>query len=105
MTLIKVEDLNITFGKGADRVDAVRDVSFDVQAKESFGLVGESGSGKSTILRALAGLNPDWQGRIVYDDEPMSSKMPLAFHKRVQMVFQDPFGSLHPRQTGPAGRG
>ncbi|MGI9418468.1 MAG: ABC transporter ATP-binding protein [Geminicoccaceae bacterium] len=99
MTLIRVEGLNISFGKGADRVEAVKDVSFDVEAKESFGLVGESGSGKSTILRALAGLNPDWYGQIVYDTEPLSSKTRLAFHKRVQMVFQDPFGSLHPRQT------
>ncbi len=99
MTLIKVEGLNISFGKGADRVDAVRDVSFEVEAKESFGLVGESGSGKSTVLRALAGLNADWRGRIVYGNEPLSSLKPLGFHKRVQMVFQDPFGSLHPRQT------
>jgi peptide/nickel transport system ATP-binding protein len=99
VTFIRIENLDVSFGKGADRVDAVKDVSFAVKARESFGLVGESGSGKSTVLRALAGLNPDWQGRILYDDQPMSGKMPLAFHKKVQMVFQDPFGSLHPRQT------
>lgn len=99
MTLIRIENLDVSFGKGADRVDAVKDVSFDVKVKESFGLVGESGSGKSTVLRALAGLNPAWRGSITYDGEPLSGKMPLAFHKRVQMVFQDPFGSLHPRQT------
>jgi peptide/nickel transport system ATP-binding protein len=99
MTLIRVDHLDISFGKGSDRVDAVRDVSFSIEAKESFGLVGESGSGKSTILRALAGLNPNWRGRIVYDGTPMSNKTQLGFHKKVQMVFQDPFGSLHPRQT------
>jgi len=99
MTLIRTQNLNISFGKGTDRVDAVKDVSFEVEAKESFGLVGESGSGKSTILRALAGLNPDWQGTITYDGKPLASGKKLAFYKRVQMVFQDPFGSLHPRQT------
>ena len=99
MTLVHVENLDVSFGKGADRVDAVKDVSFDVARGASFGLVGESGSGKSTILRALAGLNTDWRGTIVYDASLLSGKMPLAFHKKVQMVFQDPFGSLHPRQT------
>ncbi|MEM7044220.1 MAG: ABC transporter ATP-binding protein [Pseudomonadota bacterium] len=99
MTLIRIEDLDISFGKGADRVDAVRDVSFDVTRGESFGLVGESGSGKSTILRALAGLNSDWQGMINYDGEPLASRKKLAFYKKIQMVFQDPFGSLHPRRT------
>ncbi|MEZ5931213.1 MAG: ABC transporter ATP-binding protein [Alphaproteobacteria bacterium] len=99
MTLISVANLDISFGSGADRVDAVKDVSFEVGSKESFGLVGESGSGKSTILRALAGLNPNWQGTITYDGEALASRQKLAFHKKVQMVFQDPFGSLHPRQT------
>ncbi|MGI9509697.1 MAG: ABC transporter ATP-binding protein [Geminicoccaceae bacterium] len=99
MMLIKVDELDVSFGKGADRVDAVKDVSFQVETRESFGLVGESGSGKSTVLRAIAGLNSDWRGRILYDAKPLSGQMPLAFHKKVQMVFQDPFGSLHPRQT------
>jgi peptide/nickel transport system ATP-binding protein len=99
VTLIRIGNLDISFGKGADRVDAVKDVSFEVKAKESFGLVGESGSGKSTILRALAGLNPHWRGRIAYDGLTLPARDKLAFHKRVQMVFQDPFGSLHPRQT------
>jgi peptide/nickel transport system ATP-binding protein len=77
----------------------VRGVSFRVDRKESFGLVGESGSGKSTVLRAIAGLNTEWQGHIRYDGKPLSKKIQLDYHKRVQMVFQDPFGSLHPRQT------
>ena len=99
MSLIKIDHLSISFGKGADRVDAVKDVSFEIGARQSFGLVGESGSGKSTVLRALAGLNADWRGTIAYDAEPLSGKAKLGFYKRVQMVFQDPFGSLHPRQT------
>jgi peptide/nickel transport system ATP-binding protein len=66
-----------------------------------FGLVGESGSGKSTVLRALSGLNPHWTGRMTLAgaDLPPGRRRPKAFHKRVQMVFQDPYASLHPRQT------
>ncbi|MGI9506290.1 MAG: ABC transporter ATP-binding protein, partial [Geminicoccaceae bacterium] len=97
--MLSVAALNIGFDKGADRVHAVRDVSFEVEAGAAFGLVGESGSGKSTILRAIAGLNDDWQGQIFYGGNVLQRRKKLAFFKRVQMVFQDPFGSLHPRQT------
>ncbi|MGH1481288.1 MAG: ABC transporter ATP-binding protein [Geminicoccales bacterium] len=97
--MIDIEELTIDFGRGSDHVRAVQGISFQVQARESFGLVGESGSGKSTVLRALAGLNTEWQGQIRYDGEIVSKKIQLDYHKRVQMVFQDPFGSLHPRQT------
>ncbi len=97
--MIEVEGLSVFFGKGKARVDAVQGVSFTVPEQSSFGLVGESGSGKSTILRALSGLNPYWQGTIRIGGVPLARKPPLAFYKRVQMVFQDPFGSLHPRRT------
>ncbi len=97
--MIEVEGLDVTFGSGRARVEAVQGVSFAVPARSSFGLVGESGSGKSTILRALSGLNPSWRGRVRIAGEDLPRKPPLAFYKRVQMVFQDPFGSLHPRRT------
>ncbi len=74
-------------------------VSFDVPRGGAFGLVGESGSGKSTILRALAGLNPDWTGRWRSAARRWRRTRDRAFLRRVQMVFQDPYGSLHPRQT------
>jgi peptide/nickel transport system ATP-binding protein len=77
----------------------VRGVSFAVPAGSSFGIVGESGSGKSTILRALAGLNPHWTGEMTIAGERLLPKRPKDFFRRVQMVFQDPYGSLHPRQT------
>jgi peptide/nickel transport system ATP-binding protein len=93
--MIEVAALRVRFGD----IEAVRDVSFAVARGESFGLVGESGSGKSTVLRALSGLNADWTGRIVIDGEIMSPRRGKDFHRRVQMVFQDPYGSLHPRQT------
>jgi ABC-type dipeptide/oligopeptide/nickel transport system ATPase subunit len=97
--MIEIDDLSVSFGVGPRIVHAVRDVSCRVTAGESFGLVGESGSGKSTVLRALSGLNPHWTGRMTVAGEALQRRRPKAFHKRVQMVFQDPYASLHPRHT------
>jgi len=96
---IAIEHLDVWFGQGVDRVDAVRHASFDVASGESFGLVGESGSGKSTILRALSGLVPTWQGNMLIDGKELGRTRDRAFHDRVQMVFQDPHASLHPRHS------
>ena len=75
-------------------------VSLSVSEGESFGLVGESGSGKSTLLRAIAGLAPVSAGSIAVEGVTLAaSRRSRAFYRRVQMVFQDPYGSLHPRQT------
>ncbi len=96
---LSVEGLSVTFGQGADRVEAVRDVSFAVAPRGSYGLVGESGSGKSTVLRAICGLAPVSGGRILIDGQEVGGRRDLGFVRRVQMVFQDPYGSLHPRHT------
>ena len=93
--MIEVKSLTVRFG----HIEAVRSVSFHVAPGESFGIVGESGSGKSTVLRALSGLNPYWTGRMAVDGQPLAPHRSKEFHRRVQMVFQDPYGSLHPRQT------
>jgi peptide/nickel transport system ATP-binding protein len=74
-------------------------VSLEIGAGESYGLVGESGCGKSTILRAVCGLNPHWQGDIRLAGEALGPRRPAVMHRRIQMVFQDPYGSLHPRHT------
>lgn len=95
MSLLAVRDLGVTFG---DMV-AVDRASFAVEKGESYGLVGESGSGKSTVLRALAGLIGDWTGEARFEGVPLAKKRGREFYARVQMVFQDPYGSLHPRQT------
>lgn len=98
--MLNVENLNVWFGFPPDRVDAVKQASFKVAAGESFGLVGESGSGKSTILRAIAGLIDSWSGRIDVAGQPVhGSRRDRAFYKTVQMVFQDPYASLHPRHS------
>jgi peptide/nickel transport system ATP-binding protein len=93
--MISVKDLRVRFGT----TEAVRGVSFAVSEGSSFGIVGESGSGKSTVLRALSGLNPDWTGQMTIAGQPLTPKRSRDFFRRVQMVFQDPYGSLHPRQT------
>ncbi|MDY0883498.1 ABC transporter ATP-binding protein [Dongia soli] len=97
--MIAVRDLTVSFGTGKQEVAAVKQVSFQVDKGESFGLVGESGSGKSTVLRVLAGLNPTWQGKVVIARHSLAARRGKNFFKTVQMVFQDPYGSLHPKHT------
>jgi peptide/nickel transport system ATP-binding protein len=97
--MIEVDGLHVTFGHGAAAVHAVRDVSFRVAAGAAFGLVGESGSGKSTVLRALTGLVAARQGRLVVAGQAQAPRRERSFYKLCQMVFQDPYASLHPRHT------
>ena len=94
--MIAVQDLRVRFGGGAPAVDGM---SFQVAPGEMFGLVGESGCGKSTVLRALCGLNRTWEGQVVIDGQAVAPVRSRAFFRAVQMVFQDPYGSLHPRHT------
>jgi peptide/nickel transport system ATP-binding protein len=97
--MIDIDKLSVAFGEGEDRVLAVDQFSLRVEAGESFGLVGESGSGKSTVLRAVAGLIDTWTGDMVVDGAKLGRKRSRDFYAKVQMVFQDPFGSLHPKHT------
>ena len=99
MSALSVTNLSVTF-QGRDKgFTAVRDVSFDVGAGETFGLIGPSGCGKTTVLRAIAGLNTNWQGSIAVSGEPLQPgrKITGALRASIQMVFQDPYSSLHPR--------
>ncbi|MGR3650664.1 MAG: ABC transporter ATP-binding protein, partial [Roseovarius sp.] len=81
------------------RVQAVRGVSFTVAKGASYGIVGESGSGKSTVLRAICGLAPLTGGQVFLDGKEVSEPRDAGFYRNVQMVFQDPYASLHPRHT------
>ncbi len=99
MPLIEIRELEVTFGNRGQLVRAVRGVSLVVAEGESYGIVGESGSGKSTVLRAICDLAPTSGGSIAIDGQSLTSPRPAAFYRRVQMVFQDPYASLHPRHT------
>ncbi|WP_405924588.1 oligopeptide/dipeptide ABC transporter ATP-binding protein [Streptomyces sp. NBC_00035] len=100
--LLSVDDLVVQYHRpGAPPTRAVAGVSLQVRAGEVVGLVGESGCGKSTLARAVCGLTPPAAGRITFDGTPVR---PLRVRRRdpsltgVQMVFQDPYGSLNPRR-------
>jgi ABC-type glutathione transport system ATPase component len=108
--LLRVESLRKTYAAGgalwrSKRAVAVNDVSLRVERKRTLGLVGESGSGKSTLGRCILGLTVPDSGEIRFDgtDVLMLRGQALAdFRRRVQPVFQDPYGSLDPRW--PVGR-
>ncbi len=97
--LLEIEALSVTFGHGPNPVHAVQGLSFGVAEGESYGIVGESGSGKSTVLRAICGLAPTTAGIIKIDGIALQKPRRAEFYRRVQMVFQDPYASLHPRHT------
>ena len=100
--MIDIRWLDVVFGRGKHAFHAVRDEALSVEEGQSFGLVGESGSGKTTVLRALAGLLDrvaTVSGHMAVAGETLQQQRSKAFRRRVQMVFQDPYGSLHPRHT------
>jgi peptide/nickel transport system ATP-binding protein len=97
--MIAAQELSVTFSNNGRPIRAVRHVSFNVAEGESFGIVGESGSGKSTILKTIAGLIQSDQPAIRVAGRDLGLKRTKAERRLMQFVFQDPYGSLHPRQT------
>ncbi|MCT1618003.1 ABC transporter ATP-binding protein [Janibacter hoylei] len=92
----------IIFDKVVGHVYAVDGVDLQIRRGETYGLVGESGCGKSTLGRAILHLEPPTDGTVTFDGEPMSTLSGEALRRRrkdLQMVFQDPMGSLDPRQS------
>ena len=90
------------FAGTAGRVHAVEDVSFRIDKGETLSLVGESGSGKSTVGRAIVGLVSPHDGSIRIDGRELlgkSGRKAAPLRQHVQMIFQDPYGSLNPRMT------
>ncbi|MFD7867039.1 ABC transporter ATP-binding protein [Streptomyces sp. NPDC057682] len=101
--LLSARDLRVTFpGRhGADPARAVDGVDLDIAPGEIVALVGESGCGKTTLARSLLGLVPPTAGRVTFDGRPLDygNRALKAYRKRVQLVLQDPSGSLNPRHT------
>lgn len=87
-------------GQPAPAVHALNGVSFQLMRGETLGVVGESGCGKSTLARCLVRLHECDEGRILFENQDiadLAGPARRAFNRRVQMIFQDPFGSLNPR--------
>ena len=101
--LLSAQGLHVTFpGRhGAPSARAVDGVELDIHAGEIVALVGESGCGKTTLARSLQGLVPPTSGSVTFGGQPLdySSRALKAYRKRVQLVLQDPSGSLNPRHT------
>jgi oligopeptide transport system ATP-binding protein len=110
IALVKVDNLHLHFQSAAqalfDRnssaVRAVDGVTLGIIRGETLGLVGESGCGKTTLGRTAIGLLKPTKGRVLFDGKDIhhfKGKELKAFRQRVQIIFQDPFGSLHPRMS------
>ena len=97
MAIVEVNQVQVTFGEKT----AVSAASFSIEKGETFSLIGESGCGKSTILRVLAGLQREWRGSIALLGEALTPgrRFEGELRRNVQMVFQDPWASLHPNHT------
>ncbi|MBM9619024.1 ABC transporter ATP-binding protein [Streptomyces zhihengii] len=102
-SLLSAAGLQVTFPgrRGAPPARAVDGVDLDIGAGEIVALVGESGCGKTTLARSLLGLVPPTDGRVSFGGAPLDygSRALKKYRKRVQLVLQDPSGSLNPRHT------
>ena len=102
--ILQVKNLTVTFNAFAGKVQAVRDVSFDLNRHETLAIVGESGSGKSVTTKAILGILPKngriESGEILYQGEDMAKYKEEDFYKirgkKISLVFQDPLSALNP---------
>ncbi|HEX9558274.1 MAG TPA: oligopeptide/dipeptide ABC transporter ATP-binding protein [Reyranella sp.] len=102
MALLSLSDVHVRFNTAAGVVRAVNGVSLELAVGETLGLVGESGCGKSTLGKAILKLVPIAGGEIVVDGvdiAPLERERLAEMRRKVQMIFQDPYGSLNPRST------
>jgi peptide/nickel transport system ATP-binding protein len=101
MSAIEAQSVSVNFGAGEVRRRVLDSLNLSVAAGETFGLIGPSGCGKSTLLRVLAGVNREWRGRIELLGRPLipGARFEGDLRRDVQMVFQDPYASLHPRHS------
>jgi peptide/nickel transport system ATP-binding protein len=100
MTTLEIRGLTVRFAGRHRTLTAVDGVDLHLPSGQVLGLVGESGSGKSTVARARVGLVPISAGQVLLDGEDIAGgRRGAAARRQIQMVFQDPYGSLNPRMT------
>ncbi|MEQ4922169.1 ABC transporter ATP-binding protein [Proteus hauseri] len=99
MMLIDINNLQVRFEQGRQIKQVVNNINLQVKQGETFSLIGRSGCGKSTVLRVIAGLLRQWQGEISLLGQSIKPQQRFqgALRRNVQMVFQDPYASLHPQ--------
>ncbi len=99
MPILELNNVSVSHVQGQHTNTVVHNVSFSVNQGECFGLEGPSGCGKSSLLWVLAGLNPHWVGQISMLGQTLDPGHLFSGQLRrdVQMVFQDPYASLHPK--------
>ena len=104
--LLEAEGLRVVFGGGRDvfmrpkpTFEALRGIDFQIARGEAFAIVGESGAGKSTAARCVVGMQRPTEGTITFDGKPLEPRKDHDQRRAIQMVFQDPQGSLNPRMT------
>ena len=110
-TILQVENLKVNFNVTSEgdmpwtkpkKLQAVNDVSFQLNSGETLGIVGESGCGKSTLARAIVKMVPTHSGKVIWlgNDLLELNKSEMRHHrKQIQMIFQDPLASLNPRMN------
>jgi peptide/nickel transport system ATP-binding protein len=101
-SLLAVDGLVATYRTHGELMTAVSDVTFSLGSGECLALVGESGSGKTTTARCVVGLHQPSAGSIRFDGQelaPLARKRPAEQRRRIQVVFQNPYESLNPRQS------
>jgi peptide/nickel transport system ATP-binding protein len=101
MNAICIEELSVQYDRDPGGRPVIERLDLEVNPGETFGLIGPSGCGKSTVLRVLAGIHRHWKGKVRVLGQPVVSgrRFSGALRSKVQMVFQDPYGSLHPLHT------
>jgi peptide/nickel transport system ATP-binding protein len=101
MNVIEARSLSVRLSANGVTQHVLKSLDLEVRAGEIFGLVGRSGCGKSTLLRVLAGVNRQWEGQVRLLDHTLTpgSRFSGRLRREVQMVFQDPYASLHPLHT------